>query len=32
MGLAADMTQSLLELERHLTSLAQTGDLPVPAD
>jgi hypothetical protein len=30
--LAADMTQSLLELERHLTSLAQIGDLPVLVD
>jgi len=30
--LAADMTHSLLELERHLTGLAQTGDLPALAD
>jgi hypothetical protein len=27
-----DMTQSLLELERHLTSLARAGELPVLAD
>ncbi len=30
--LAADMTLSLLELERHLTRLEQTGDLPTLAD
>jgi hypothetical protein len=29
---APDTTQSLLELERHLSSLAQTGGLPVLAD
>jgi hypothetical protein len=30
--LAPDITQSLLELERHLSSLAQTGGLPMLAD
>lgn len=30
--LAADLTQSLLELERHLTRLAQTGGLPTLTD
>jgi hypothetical protein len=30
--LAADMTRSLLELERHLTGLTQTGDLPTLAN
>jgi hypothetical protein len=30
--LAADLTQSLLELERHLTRLAEAGDLPTLSD